>query len=167
MREWLVSGLEPRPLIEHRIEANTAENRGFEKRVLMQQPLRLRAKKRAAVSLCAWPGHSANSEFSFCLARRSPCRSAPGSFCPTVGFAFFKTGGFEDARAGGQAVDEDGWMPLHHAIQSTVLWSQGARVERGLINLMSEDPHSAQDVVLLRAKTQGGRPPGWSPLHMA
>ena len=72
---------------------------------------------------------------------------------------FLSIGGFEPSQDGPATRDGDGWLPLHHAIQATVYWSQGIRVCRGLINRMSSDR--------LRAKTTGGRPAGYTALHLA
>ena len=55
-------------------------------------------------------------------------------------------------------VDENGWMPLHHAIQAMVHWEWAYKVVIGLIRRM--------DTEGLRTKTTGGRPAGWSALHM-
>ena len=65
-----------------------------------------------------------------------------------------KFGGFR----GAQEVDEFGWTPLHHAMQATVHWEHAARVCRGLIMQMTPE--------WLEVKTLGGRPVGWSALHM-
>ena len=56
-------------------------------------------------------------------------------------------------------MDKNSWTPLHHAIQATVYWKTAARVCRGLIWQMSAK--------WLRAKTESGRPLGWTALHMA
>ena len=72
---------------------------------------------------------------------------------------FLTIGGFEPSQEDSETQDVDGWLPLHHAIQATVYWSQGIRVCRGLINRMSSDR--------LRAKTTGGRPAGYTALHLA
>ena len=55
-------------------------------------------------------------------------------------------------------VDEHGWTPLHHAMQSTVHWDEGHRVCRGLMQMM--------DPARLGAKTTGGRIVSWTALHM-
>ena len=68
---------------------------------------------------------------------------------------FLVLGGFEDA----DAEEKDGWLALHHAIQSTVYWSYGIAATRGLIEMM----HASR----LRAKTRDGRPAGYTALHMA
>ena len=65
-----------------------------------------------------------------------------------------KFGGFR----GAQELDEFGWTPLHHAMQATVHWEHAARVCRGLIMQMTPE--------WLEVKTLGGRPAGWSALHM-
>jgi hypothetical protein len=68
-------------------------------------------------------------------------------------------GGFEPSEQGANTCDVNGWLPLHYALQATVYWSQAHRVVRGLIPMMSKNR--------LQAKTTGGRPMGWTPLHMA
>ena len=72
---------------------------------------------------------------------------------------FLRIGGFEQSQRGAETVDDDGWLPLHHAIQSTVHWSQGIATCRGLIDMMGDER--------LRAKTGGGRPAGYTALHLA
>ena len=72
---------------------------------------------------------------------------------------FLSIGGFEPSQKGSETRDRDMWLPLHHAIQTTVYWSQGIRVCRGLINMMSSER--------LGAKTLGGRPVGYTALHLA
>ena len=72
---------------------------------------------------------------------------------------FLTIGGFEPSQEGSETQDVDGWLPLHHAIQSTVYWTMGIKVCRGLINMMSDDG--------LRAKTTAGRPAGYTALHLA
>ena len=72
---------------------------------------------------------------------------------------FLHIGGFELSQSGAETVDVDGWLPLHHAIQSTVHWSRGIAACRGLIGMMSCDR--------LRAKTGAGRPAGYTALHLA
>ncbi len=67
---------------------------------------------------------------------------------------WLRLGGFPDAAT----LDVNGWLPLHHAIQATVYWSMAARVVLGLIPMTPSWG--------LRAKTGGGRPTGWAPLHM-
>ena len=68
---------------------------------------------------------------------------------------FLRTGGYSSP----EQTDHNGWTALHHAMQATVHWDLGARVCRGLIAMMSRAG--------LRAKTWGGRPSGYSVLHMA
>ena len=58
-----------------------------------------------------------------------------------------------------EQTDENGWTALHHATQATVFWDLAHRTCRGLIAMMR--PY------WLRAKTWGGRPKGYSALHMA
>ena len=62
---------------------------------------------------------------------------------------------------------DDGWLPIHHAIQATVYWGKAIDVTIGLIEAMasSQDPPPQED--WLRAKTRGGRPKGYTPLHFA
>jgi hypothetical protein len=72
---------------------------------------------------------------------------------------FLTIGGFEPSPDGAATRDSDGWLPLHHAIQSTVHWSQGIAACRGLIDMMSGKR--------LQAKTKGGRPAGYTALHLA
>ena len=72
---------------------------------------------------------------------------------------FLLVGGFEPSAAGAAAEDEDGWLALHHAIQSTVHWSYGIAACRGLIDMMPPDR--------LQAKTRGGRTVGYTALHFA
>ena len=67
---------------------------------------------------------------------------------------FLLLGGFSSANQ----ADDDGWTPLHHAVQATVHWDMGHHVVRGLIPMMGQQ--------WLRAKTQSGRPRGWTALHM-
>ena len=68
---------------------------------------------------------------------------------------FYRRGGYQSA----QEVDDQGWTPLHHAVQSSVFWDLGVRVCRGLIPLMSAE--------WLSAKTWGGKPSNWTALMMA
>jgi hypothetical protein len=68
---------------------------------------------------------------------------------------FSRFAGFESVND----VDDNGWTPLHHAMQSTVHWVEGHRVCRGLMQMM--------DVARLGAKTTGGRMVGWTVVHMA
>ena len=68
---------------------------------------------------------------------------------------WLRRGGYRDA----QQQDEHGWTALHHAIQATAHLEIAACVCRGLIEMMSPTG--------LRAKTWGGRPRGYSVLHMA
>ena len=78
-------------------------------------------------------------------------------FMDDIAFAthWLRLGGYRSA----QQTDEQGWTALHHAVQATVYWDMGHRVCRGLISMM--------DPTWLRAKTWGGRPAGYSALHMA
>ena len=69
---------------------------------------------------------------------------------------FLKKGGFGDA----MQVDEDGWTPLMHAIQSSVHWDKGCRCCLGLIEMM-------EDSRWLRATATRGRMKGYNALHMA
>ena len=48
---------------------------------------------------------------------------------------------------------------MHYALQATVYWSKAADICRTLITMM--------DITRLRAKTTGGRPSGYTALHMA
>ena len=68
-------------------------------------------------------------------------------------------GGFEPSADGAAQPDQDGWLPLHHAIQATQHWTYAHDVCRGLIALM-EGP-------MLEASTDGGRPCGYTCLHLA
>jgi len=71
---------------------------------------------------------------------------------------WLELGGFEPSQEGANMADLNGWLPLHYALQATVYWSQAEKVVRGLITMMSLDR--------LQAKTTGGRPMGYTPLHM-
>lgn len=55
-------------------------------------------------------------------------------------------------------VDDNGWTPLHHAVQATVYLKEAVRAVRGLVPMMTLDR--------LRAKTAEGRPKGWQALNM-
>ena len=68
-------------------------------------------------------------------------------------------GGFEPSPAGAAQVDDDGWLPLHHAIQATQHWTSAHNVCRGLMQMMPSQ--------LLKARTAGGRPSGYTCLHLA
>ena len=72
---------------------------------------------------------------------------------------FLWLGGFEPSYAGAEAEDKDGWLALHHAIQSTVHWTYGIKAARGLIEMMP--------IERLRAKTRAGRPAGYTAMHLA
>jgi hypothetical protein len=72
---------------------------------------------------------------------------------------WLQLGGFEVSCRGANTCDVHGWLPLHHAIQATVYWSQAHKVVRGLVPMMKKDR--------LGAKTTSGRPKGWTALHMA
>ena len=67
-------------------------------------------------------------------------------------------GGFEVSWEGANTCDVNGWLPLHYAMQATVYWSQAHKVVRGLVPMMYTKR--------LQAKTTGGRPKGWTALHM-
>ena len=68
-------------------------------------------------------------------------------------------GGWEVHERGSNTFDVDGWLPLHYTLQATVYWSKAADICRTLIKMM--------DITRLRAKTTGGRPSGYTALHMA
>jgi hypothetical protein len=68
---------------------------------------------------------------------------------------WLRLGGFSSA----VVADDEGWTALHHAMQTTVHWKKAYRVVRGLLPQM--------DRQWLRAKTSGGRPQGWTALHLA
>ena len=72
---------------------------------------------------------------------------------------FLALAGFEASPKGAAAECIDGWLALHHAIDSTVFWSQGIKVVRGLIEMMP--------VERLRAKTLGGHARGYTAMHLA
>ena len=72
---------------------------------------------------------------------------------------WLRLGGFEPSAQGAAQFDSDGWLPLHHAIQATVHWTKAHDVCRGLMMMMDDQ--------LLRAKTRGGRPAGYTALHLA
>ena len=55
--------------------------------------------------------------------------------------------------------DQDGWTPLHFAIQATAYWSVAHRICTGLIGKMDE--------TWLRAKITGGRMQSYAPIHCA
>ena len=55
--------------------------------------------------------------------------------------------------------DQDGWTPLHFAIQATAYWSVAQRICTGLIGMMDE--------TWLRAKITGGRMASYAPIHCA
>ena len=115
----------------------------------------------------------------FCrLIGRDPRLGAPGTSCLQPRLSpqqeawgpaewageWLQIGGF--ARA--TQWDAQGWLPIHHAIQATVYWGKAVDVVIGLVALMqapSADPPPVEG--WLRAKTRGGRPTGWAPLHMA
>ena len=59
---------------------------------------------------------------------------------------------------GAEEFDDDDWTPLHHAMQATVHWEYAHEIVVALIDKMGEG--------WLRAKTGGGRPEGWTALHM-
>ena len=62
--------------------------------------------------------------------------------------------GFQEA----QEFDNDGWTALHHACQAMAYWGKAYLVVEGLVHRMSP--------WWLCAKTWGGKPSGWSALHM-
>ena len=68
-------------------------------------------------------------------------------------------GGFEPSAKGAAQFDNNGWLPLHHAIQATQHWTYAHDVCRGLMQLMPRE--------LLGARTRGGRPRGYTCLHLA
>ena len=68
-------------------------------------------------------------------------------------------GGFEPSKEGAAQFDNQGWLPLHHAIQATQHWTYAHNVCRGLIQMMHPN--------LLQARTRGGRPSGYTCLHLA
>ena len=68
-------------------------------------------------------------------------------------------GGFEPSAKGAAQFDNNGWLPLHHAIQATQHWTYAHNVCRGLIKMMHPN--------LLQARTGGGRPSGYTCLHLA
>ena len=55
--------------------------------------------------------------------------------------------------------DQDGWTPLHFAIQATAYWSLAQRICTGLIGMMDES--------WLRAKIRAGRMESYAPIHCA
>lgn len=72
---------------------------------------------------------------------------------------WLRLGGFEPSQKGADATDADGFTPLHHAIQATVYWSKAHDVVEGLVPIMTASR--------LRAKTTGGRPSGYTAMHLA
>ena len=72
---------------------------------------------------------------------------------------FLWLGGFEASTAGAETTDKDGWLALHHAIQTSVHWSYGIKTSCGIIEMMS--------IERLQAKTRAGRPAGWTAMHLA
>ena len=72
---------------------------------------------------------------------------------------FLWVGGYEQTTEGADSVDRNGWLALRHAINATVHWSRGTAAARGLIDMMNP--------IRLRAKTTGGRPSGYTALHLA
>ena len=55
--------------------------------------------------------------------------------------------------------DQNGWTPLHFAIQATAYWSAAHRISIGLIPMMEE--------TWLRANITGGRMESYAPIHCA
>lgn len=54
--------------------------------------------------------------------------------------------------------DDDGWTPLHHAVQATVYWEHASKVVQGLVLKMS--------VEYICRRTRASRPSGWPALNM-
>ena len=136
-----------------------------------------RAREAAAAADSVQGDHwiAAESYSAYFLAgtRRDPSEGALGTWSPdppqTPGqnswddtqwaMFFLQLGGFEPSKAGAEQMDGQGWLCLHYAIQTTVYWSKGIAVCRVLIQMM--------DTRWLQAKTAGGRPTGYTPLHLA
>ena len=66
---------------------------------------------------------------------------------------WLRMGGFRHATE----YDEDGWLPIHHAIQATVYWEKAVDVVFGLVPLMLASPDQPGHN-WLRAKTTGVAP---------
>ena len=60
-------------------------------------------------------------------------------------------------------VDENGWTPLHHCVESMVHWDQAWKIGKALIETMAA---SQDGETWLRAKTLKGQPPHRTALHM-
>ena len=68
-------------------------------------------------------------------------------------------GGWHPNERGANTFDVTGWLALHYALQATVYWSKAEAIVRQLIPMMTLER--------LQAKTTGGRPKGYTALHMA